>query len=290
MINNICVNILSMKDSKLLNTLKFSFIKSIPVLIGYVFMGIAFGILLYVAGFDFRYALVMAMLIYSGTLQFAAVSFLSQGTDILSVILISATMNFRYLFYGISSLERYRNTSFYKPFLIHYTVDETFSIISSTSTDESIDRVRFYFFLSLFDHIYWVIGCVLGNVMASVITFTDNYYSDPAYREEKEMSQPVLIILTCIIMTFIFRFLPYLIFPESKETPEILIYLSDKLPIAIVGLLIVYSLKDINTDNFFIPELVSVISVIALHKWKHNTLISIIGGTLLYMFLIQKVF
>ena len=148
-----------MKDNKLLNTLKFSFIKSIPVLIGYVFMGIAFGILLYVAGFDFRYALLMAMFIYSGTLQFAAVSFLSQGTDILSVILISATMNFRYLFYGISSLERYRNTSFYKPFLIHYTVDETFSIISSTPIDDSID------------HIYWVIGCVLGNVLASFISF-----------------------------------------------------------------------------------------------------------------------
>ena len=171
MINTICDIIVSMKDNKLLNTLKFSFIKSIPVLIGYVFMGIAFGILLYVAGFDFRYALLMAMFIYSGTLQFAAVSFLSQGTDILSVILISATMNFRYLFYGISSLERYRNTSFYKPFLIHYTVDETFSIISSTPIDDSIDRVRFYFFLSLFDHIYWVIGCVLGNVLASFISF-----------------------------------------------------------------------------------------------------------------------
>ena len=104
------------------------------------------------------------------------------------------------------------------------------------------------------------------------------------------MSQPVLIILTCIIMTFIFRFLPYFIFPESKETPAILIYLSDKLPIAIVGLLIVYSLKDTNIKNYFIPELISIISVIFLHKWKHNTLISIIGGTLLYMFLIQKVF
>lgn len=160
-----------MKDEKLFNTLRFSFIKSIPVLIGYVFMGMAFGILLYVAGFDFRYALFMAVTIYSGTLQFAAVSFLSQNTDILSVILISATMNFRYLFYGISSLERYRNTSFYKPFLIHYTVDETFSIISSTQTDDSIDRVKFYFFLSFFDHIYWVIGCVTGNLLASFITF-----------------------------------------------------------------------------------------------------------------------
>lgn len=104
------------------------------------------------------------------------------------------------------------------------------------------------------------------------------------------MSHSTLIILTCIIMTFIFRFLPYIIFPESKETPKILIYLSDKLPIAIVGLLIVYSLKDISIENYFIPELISILVVIALHKWKHNTLISIISGTLIYMFLIQRIF
>lgn len=158
-------------NTKLINTIKFAFIKSIPILIGYLFLGMAFGILLFLAGYDYIYAILTSMTIYSGTLQFALVSFLTQNTDLISIILISGTMNFRYLFYGISSLERFRNTGWRKPFLIHLTVDETFSIQASTKVPNNVSAKDFYFLLALFDYIYWIIGALIGNLLASYITF-----------------------------------------------------------------------------------------------------------------------
>ena len=105
------------------------------------------------------------------------------------------------------------------------------------------------------------------------------------------MSYSTIIILTCIICTAIFRFMPYVLFPENKPTPQILVYLSDKLPLAIVGLLIVYSLKDVEVArSYMLPEIISILLVIILHKTFKNSLVSIIGSTLVYMALVQFIF
>lgn len=104
--------------------------------------------------------------------------------------------------------------------------------------------------------------------------------------------QSGLIIATTVAVTAAIRFLPFLIFGENRKTPPLITYLGQVLPPAIMGMLVVYCLKDIHLtiSPFGLPELLSVAAVVALHLWKRNTLLSIGGGTICYMLLIRLVF
>ena len=94
-----------------------------------------------------------------------------------------------------------------------------------------------------------------------------------------------------MFITMLTRFLPFLIFPEGKTPPSYITYLGTVLPYAVIGLLIVYCLKDAFTNGYFaVPEIISILFIVILHKWKKNTLLSIGGGTVLYMFLVQTFF
>ena len=100
----------------------------------------------------------------------------------------------------------------------------------------------------------------------------------------------LLLVAVVAGVTILIRFLPFLVF--RKGTPEIILYLGNVLPYAIMGMLVVYCLKNISIieQPHGLPELISVVLVVLLHKWKHNTLISIAAGTVCYMLLIQMVF
>ena len=100
-----------------------------------------------------------------------------------------------------------------------------------------------------------------------------------------------LIVLIVSVITILLRFIPFIIF-NNKETTKIITYLSNVLPFAIMGMLVVYCLKDINIKNspFGIPELIASTIVVLVHLWKRNTLFSILSGTIIYMILIQFVF
>lgn len=104
--------------------------------------------------------------------------------------------------------------------------------------------------------------------------------------------QSLIIILGIACATLLIRALPFILFPAGRKTPKYITYLGKVLPFAIIGMLVVYCLKGIRPASFpyALPELLAVIAVIALHLWKRNTLLSIGGGTLIYMLLIQFVF
>lgn len=104
--------------------------------------------------------------------------------------------------------------------------------------------------------------------------------------------QRIITISMIVLGTIITRFLPFILFPPSKETPKFIKYLGAVLPPAVLGMLVVYSLKDVSilTGSHGIPELISIVFIISIHIWKRKMLISIAGGTILYMFLIQVVF
>lgn len=104
--------------------------------------------------------------------------------------------------------------------------------------------------------------------------------------------QSVITIAVVALGTMITRFLPFIVFPESKQPPRFIDYLGRVLPFAMTGLLVVYSLKDVSpmTGNHGIPELIAMAVIVALHAWKRNMLLSIAGGTILYMVLVQLVF
>lgn len=105
-------------------------------------------------------------------------------------------------------------------------------------------------------------------------------------------TQTLTIILLVALGAIITRFLPFILFPENKKPPKVISYLGKALPAAMMGLLVVYCLRSVTFSNspHGIPELISILVIIALHKWKSNVLLSIAGGTITYMFLLQVVF
>lgn len=104
--------------------------------------------------------------------------------------------------------------------------------------------------------------------------------------------QTLITILAITFGTMLTRFLPFLLFPESKPTPAYIAFLGEYLPSAVIGLLVIYCLKDVvvTASPYGLPELIAIGVIILLHKWKHNVLLSIGGGTCLYMLLVQFIF
>ena len=103
--------------------------------------------------------------------------------------------------------------------------------------------------------------------------------------------QEIVTIIVVVAGTMLTRFLPFIIFPEGKKPPAYISYLGTVLPYAVIGLLVVYCLKDAFAGKYLvIPEMIAVSSIVVLHKWRKNTLLSIGGGTVLYMFLVQVCF
>lgn len=104
--------------------------------------------------------------------------------------------------------------------------------------------------------------------------------------------QAVITIAVCALATMLTRFLPFWVFPAGKPLPKVVAYLSQVLPYAVIGLLVVYCLKDVNVMSapHGLPEAIAVAAIVAVHAWKRNVLISIATGTALYMVLVQVVF
>lgn len=105
------------------------------------------------------------------------------------------------------------------------------------------------------------------------------------------VTQQVITVGAVVLGTMVTRFLPFLIFPEGKEPPAVITYLGTVLPYAVIGLLVIYCLKDVpGSRTGGIPEIIAILFIIVLHKWRKNTLLSIAGGTVLYMVLVQTIF
>jgi branched-subunit amino acid transport protein AzlD len=106
------------------------------------------------------------------------------------------------------------------------------------------------------------------------------------------LPQQIITIALCVLGTVLPRFLPFLVFSEKRETPAFIRYLGKVLPSAVFGMLVVYCLKDVSLTqgSHGIPEALSILATALLHKWKHQMLLSIAGGTLCYMLLLHFVF
>lgn len=154
--------------------IKQAFIKSIPVMAGYVVLGIGFGILLRGAGYGVLWAFAMSAFIYAGSMQYVGVSLLTGGASVLTTALTTFMVNARHLFYSISMVDRYKDAGKYKPYMIFALTDETYSLLSDGEDpfgdEEALNMYRFW--VSLFDQSYWVTGCVLGSLLGAVIPFS----------------------------------------------------------------------------------------------------------------------
>lgn len=144
---------------------------TLPVLAGYLVLGIGFGVLLQRAGFGIGWALLMSFTIYSGSMQYVGVSVLSGGISLLNAAVITVTVNARYLFYGLSMLERFRGLGWKKLPLIFGLTDETYSIICTTPVPIGMNRGVFYLALSMLNQSYWIMGSCIGSLIGSAFAF-----------------------------------------------------------------------------------------------------------------------
>ena len=151
-------------------TFRAAFTASVPVMAGYVVLGIAFGILLRDKGYGFLWALAMSLFIYGGSMQFIAIGLLDAGASLVSTALITLLVHARHLFYGISMLTRYQDTGAYRPYLIWALTDETYALVVNGAPEGCSER-EYYFFLSLLDQSYWVLGSLLGSLIGSALNF-----------------------------------------------------------------------------------------------------------------------
>ena len=151
---------------------KEAFVKTLPVMAGYLVLGIGFGILLCGAGFGVWYALAMSVFIYAGSMQYVGVGLLAGGASVLSTMLTTVMVNARHLFYSISMIEPYKDAGKYKPYMIFALTDETYSLLCDGKVPDGVNANRYRFLVSLFNHCYWVTGCVLGSLLGAVLPFS----------------------------------------------------------------------------------------------------------------------
>lgn len=151
---------------------KKAFVKTLPVMAGYIVLGTGFGILLRSAGFGVGYALAMSLFIYAGSMQYVGAGLLAGGASALSAVLTTVMVNARHLFYSISMIEPYRDAGKYKPYMIFALTDETYSLLCGGEAPEGEDANRYRFLVSLFNHCYWVTGSVLGSLIGAVLPFS----------------------------------------------------------------------------------------------------------------------
>ena len=151
--------------------LRAAFPATIPVLTGYLCIGMAYGLLMANAGYGVFWALLLSLLCYAGSMEFVAVSLLTAGFDPVQALLMALMINARHAFYGLSMLEKYRGTGWARPFLIFSLTDETFSLVSTLEPLDGVTRRDFYFWISLLDYLYWQVGSVLGALIGGLLPF-----------------------------------------------------------------------------------------------------------------------
>lgn len=151
-------------------TLRLAFRASLPVMAGYVVLGLGFGVLLEDLGYSFLWAFLMSFTIYAGSMQYAALDLISGGASLITTALMTLMINARHFFYGLSMLDKYQNTGKKKPYLIFSLTDETYSLVCSP-VPEGTDPHQYYLYVSVFDQFYWVAGSVLGGLLGAVLPF-----------------------------------------------------------------------------------------------------------------------
>lgn len=218
-------------------TIKTAWINTIPVMTGYLVLGFGFGIVLKAAGFGISVALAMSLFIYAGSMQYVAVGLLTSGASLLTTALTTLMVNARHLFYGISMLDKYKGVGKKKWYLIFSLTDETYSLVCNENLPvDKKQRGNYYFFVSLFDQIYWILGTALGSLAGTLLQFN---------------SQGIDFALTALFLT---------VFLEQWLTNK------NHIP-AIIGVVAsVISLFLFGKEHFLIPAMLFITVLLCYYK------------------------
>ena len=221
--------------------IKKAFINTFPVMTGYIVLGMGFGILLKTKGYGVWWALAMSVFIYAGSMQYLAVSLLTSGASLIATAITTLMVNARHLFYGISMIDKYKGAGAKKPYMIFALTDETYSLVCSEEIEDTKERYRYFFMVSLFNQIYWVMGSVIGALLGSFIPFS---------------VEGIDFALTALFITiFVEQWLS-----TRRHAP------------AIIGVVVsVVCVLIFGADNFLIPAMCLItFAVAALKKWEEH--------------------
>lgn len=228
-----------MNSSKLtIKELRRAFLNTLPVLTGYIVLGIGFGVILRSRGYGVLWALAMSIFIFAGSMQYVAIDLLTGGVGLLSTALTTLAVNARHLFYGLSMVDKYKGKN---PILAFTLTDETYSLVcGDLPGDTQQEKDRYCLLVSLMDYAYWVTGSVIGSILGSVIPFS---------------TEGIDFALTALFLT---------VFVEQ--------WLSTKNHIsAIVGVLCsVVCLVLFGSDSFLIPAMIAIAIALTLLRKKEG--------------------
>lgn len=219
-----------------LKALKAAFPHTIPILAGFGFLGMAYGIYMSVSGFPFYLSTLMSIVVFGGSLQFVAVEMLLSPFAPLSVFIMSLLVQARHVFYGIAMLDKLKGLGWKKPYIIFGMCDETFSINCTAKIPDGVDKGWFMFFVTLLDHLYWVIGSTVGGLVGSVLTFDTDGIS--------------FVMTAMFVVIFIEQWL--------KDSDHTASYIG--LGASVVSLVI------FGADSFLIPAMLTIIALLTLSK------------------------
>lgn len=217
------------------SSFKSAFPQTLPVLAGYVSLGIAFGILLRDAGYGVIYAFLMSLFVFAGSAQFLCVELLVANATLPQVAFLIFLLNFRHFFYGLTMISHYRNVK-NKWYLILGLTDETYALLSANKIPSTVEKSDFYFAVTLLNHIYWISGSVIGSLVGALIPF-DMTGIDFA-----------MTALFAVLVVEQWK-------SHSKHFPAILGFSVSILSILIFG-----------TENFIIPTLIIICVILLLFK------------------------
>lgn len=217
-----------------LRALRAAFPTTIPILTGFGFLGLAYGIYMNTSGFSFVYPMLMSIVIFGGSLQFVAVEMLLSPYAPMQVLIMALLIQARHLFYGLSMLEKYKHMGWKKIYLIYALCDESFSVNYSAKIPEDVDRGWFYFWVTLLNQIYWVVAATLGGILGSFLTINTDGIS--------------FVMTAMFVVIYVDNWL------KDKKNPAI--YLG--LGIATLCLVL------FGADSFMIPTMLLIIAVLAI--------------------------
>lgn len=216
--------------------MKRAFPYTIPVLTGYLFIGLAFGVMFADKGYNVLWAILMSVLVYAGSGQYLAVNFFVPGFSILQAVFLTLMVNIRHVFYGLSLVERYNRFSSKRWYLIFGMTDETYSLICTTKVPDDVDEEKFLLSITLLNQLYWILGSVIGAVIAGTLPFNS---------EGIEFAMTALFIVMFVELWC----------HRNNRLPELIGVTASLVCLLIFG-----------ADNFVLPTMLLIIAVIMLGK------------------------
>lgn len=151
-------------------TLKTAFVKSIPIFCSYVFVSMAYGMMMASAGFPWYDSLLVSLTVYTGAFQFVLITFLSSGASLITIALTALLMNSRQSFYSLTFLKEFKQMGRRKLYMIHTMTDETYAVNCTLDLPKK-EKEDTMFLVALFSRCYWMVGSVLGGILGQIIPF-----------------------------------------------------------------------------------------------------------------------